>query len=229
MTRTSIVFRLAAIAALAAALAACGGGSKTDKNGKMIPALGDIDPSSSLYADVIRKASEGKCSDTDIQILTCFSYRGRGYEGAQSALGSCLLGTNPAIGVEWLNRSADAGWADAQMRLAKVYADGTLAPQDKVAAAKWNYLYTRNASLLSLGVQPDRTLSMQLQSELSPEQLALARRQAEDWTPTYWQPTDELTKEQTQACRVRPRLRPNVQMDYDPQYQGTPQESDIPR
>jgi len=229
MNSTSIVVRLAATIALAAALTACGSASKTDKDGKLRPVIGDIDPSSSLYADVIRKAGEGKCSNTDIEILTCFSYRGRGYEGAQSALGACMLDTNPERGVEWLRRSADAGWADAQKRLAKIYADGTHISQDKVAAAKWNFLYTRNASLLSLGVQPDRTLTMQLQSELAPEQLAYARRQAEDWTPTYWQPTDELTREQTQACRVRPRLRPNVRMDYDPQYQGTPQQSDIPR
>lgn len=227
MNNTNILFRLSAMVALAVALAACGSAPTTDKSGKMIPVIGDIDPSSSLYADVIRKASEGKCTDTDVQILTCFSYRGRGYEGAQAALGTCLLSSNPSSGVEWLRRSADAGWADAQKRLAKVYADGTLAPQDKIAAAKWNYLYTRNASLLSLGVQPDRTLSMQLQGEMTSEQLAMARNQAESWSPTYWQPTDELTKEQTQACRVRPRLRPNVKMDYDPQYQGTPQEDDV--
>jgi TPR repeat protein len=229
MMMTAPLFRLMAVSILALALSGCGGGAKRDKDGKMIPAIGDIDPSSSLYADVIRKANDGKCTENDVKILTCFSYRGRGYEGAQSALGSCLLTTDSSSGIEWLRRAADAGWADAQKHLARAYADGTGTSQDKIAAAKWNYLYTRNASLLSLGVQPDMTLSTKLRNELSSEQLALARRQAEDWTPNFWQPTEELTKEQTQACKVRPRLRPNVKMDYDPQYQGTPQESDVPQ
>ena len=230
MSPTAFIMRLAALSVLALTLSACGGGGpKQDRDGKMIPQIGDIDPSSSLYADVIRKAADGTCSDNDVKVLTCFSYRGRGYEGAQSALGSCLLTRNPASGVEWLRRSADAGFADAQKRLAQAYANGTGVPQDKVTAAKWNYLYTRNAALLSLGVQPEMTLSNKLKSELSADQLALGRRQAEDWTANFWEPTEELTKEQTQACKIRPRLRPNVKMDYDPQYQGTPQESDIPQ
>jgi hypothetical protein len=199
-------------------LASCGGGSgvqrERDSDGKIIPNARDLDPAGTLYSDTVQKADDGVCDADAIEVLTCFSYRGHGYEGAQASLGQCLIRTGKvADGTVWLKRAANAGWPDAQKRLAQLYASGKGAPQDLVEAATWNNLYLKNPSLLSLGVTPDRSLSQQLHGKLTAEQGAEARRRADAWSPSYWEPDTALNTQTAAVCSVRAKRRMKVSPD----------------
>ena len=79
--------------AVAVGITACSGGAtrKRDSEGRIIPTLAEQDPSGTLYARAISNAVSGDCNDDTMNVLTCFAYRGHGYEGAQTALGQCLL------------------------------------------------------------------------------------------------------------------------------------------
>ncbi|MGB5950458.1 MAG: hypothetical protein WBG82_14155 [Parvibaculum sp.] len=209
--------RLAALVSACLAmlvLGACGGGEarKRDANGNLVPTARELDPAGTLYAETVAQAESGNCEADTINVLTCFSYRGHGYEGAQTALGQCLLRTGRTQdGLTWLRRAAEAGGADAQKRLAQVYANGKLVAQDNVEAATWNKLYLRNPALLSLGVQPDRSVAETLSGRLTAQENAAADHRANAFTPKYWQPTDALNAETAATCRVRvKRMRPNV-------------------
>lgn len=185
---------------------------RRDESGNLVPTARELDPAGTLYAETVAKSETGDCSPETVNVLTCFAYRGHGYEGAQAALGQCLLRAGKTNdGLTWLRRAADAGGADAQKRLAQIYVTGKLVQPNNVEAATWNKLYLRNPSLLSLGVQPDRSVSERLRETLTPAQSAAADRRVDAWIPTYWQPTEALTGEAASTCRVRARRqRPNI-------------------
>lgn len=211
--------RLAFIVSLglgALALGACsdsGEARRRDDSGNLIPTARELDPAGTLYAETVAKSETGDCSPETVNVLTCFAYRGQGYEGAQNALGQCLLRAGQsADGLAWIRRAANAGGADAQKRLAQIYVTGEIVPQDNVEAATWNKLYLRNAFLLSLGIQPDRSISERLSGTLSAEEDAAADRRVYAWRPTYWQPTEALSASTAATCRVRARQqRPNIE------------------
>src|SRR5690606_1359095 len=180
-----------------------------------LPTWAEKDPVGTLYAKSIRGAARGECDGRTLDVLTCFSYRGHGYEGAQTALGQGMIaGGEHAEGIEWIRRAADAGWPDAQKLLARTLLAGEVTTRDTVQAVKWGKLYSRNPALLSLGVQPDRDIALAFQGEVTSEQNAEADKQVAAWTPRYWTPTTQVDQTVQRSCEVegrRPRpARPDA-------------------
>lgn len=190
------------------ALSSCGqvGARPRDADGHVMPTLAELDPSSSLYAAAVNKAGAGDCRPEVLDVITCFAWRGHGYEGAQTTLGQCdLKNGNKAEGVEWIKRAANAGWADAQLIMSRVYFEGTYAPKDLVQAAHWNLLYRRNPALMSLGAQPDDTVSTQIASELTVAERDQALQSSSVWRPTYWTPSEKLDSKIAETCHISDR------------------------
>ena len=199
--------------AVAVGITACSGGAtrKRDSEGRIIPTLAEQDPSGTLYARAISNAVSGDCNDDTMNVLTCFAYRGHGYEGAQTALGQCLLSSgNTAEGAEWIRRAANAGWADAQKQLALLYRHGEGVGQDAVEGAKWARLYGRNARLLALGIQPDRSVVEEFRGILTAEENARSEQLAMNWVPSYWEAATELDQSVQRSCVVE-GYRPSAQ------------------
>jgi len=200
---------LALLAAASLLLAGCGAGGEAPRRsayGKVLPTARELDPAGTRYSDTMDAANSGDCSPEIISVLTCYSYRGHGYEGAQTALGQCLIKDKKSTqGMQWLTRAADAGWPDAQKALATIYLDGSTGTTDPVQAGKWANLYRKNPSLLSLGVQPDKKISEKVQASLSQTESLEARAMANDWTPQYWKPKTALDAETAAACYTAPR------------------------
>jgi hypothetical protein len=201
-------------------LSSCGSGGgvrKRDSEGNLVPTERELDPASTLYSDKIDAAEKGDCSADTISVMTCFAYRGHGYEGAQATLGQCMLRDGKTDeGVVWLKRAADAGWPEAQKTLATLYLDGKGVSQSNVEAAFWTNLYSRNPSLLSLGVQPDAALGQRVREKLSAEEKTEARRRSDAWSPTYWTPTDTLDARTAATCQVRRKNLPKKPSDLIP-------------
>lgn len=206
-----------ALCLIAFAITACTGGGaarKRDAEGRVLPTLAEQDPSGTLYAKSISDAGRGECDERTLDVLTCFSYRGHGYEGAQTALGQCLItGGDSTEGIDWVHRAADAGWPDAQKLLAQIYLAGNVTTRDSVEAAKWAKLYSRNPSLLSLGVQPDRNLALAFQGEITAEQNAEADQRVAAWVPRYWTPTSQVDQNVQRSCEVEGRRPPRTRQD----------------
>lgn len=206
---TSKAGMVIALSALALAITACSGGGgsrKRDADGRIIPTLAEQDPASTLYAKSVSKAARGECDQETVDVLTCFAYRGHGYEGAQMALGQCRIAKGQqAEGAEWVRRAANSGWPDAQKLMARLYLKGDGVQQDTVEAAKWAKLYSRNPSLLSLGVQPDTSIIEEVQGSLTKEQMNTANLQASNWVPSYWTPDTMIDRDMQRACAVEAR------------------------
>lgn len=197
---------LATLASLALSACGSGGGHRRDDNGNIVPTARELDPAGTLYSDTLDAANAGECSQETISVLTCYAYRGHGYEGAQTALGQCLIeAKQPQDGLLWLNRAADAGWPDAQKALAHIYLDGKTTDVDLVAAGKWAVLYSKNPSLLSLGVLPEKKLSEEIRERLSQTDRSEAMRQANAWNAKFWTPKTALDSRTAATCYVAPR------------------------
>lgn len=214
---TAPAMAIVALCLMAFAIAACSGGGaarKRDSEGRVLPTLAEQDPTGTLYAKSVSDAARGECDERTLDVLTCFSYRGHGYEGAQTALGQCLIATGDNTeGLDWIHRAADAGWPDAQKLLAQILLAGDVATRDGVEAAKWAKLYSRNPSLLSLGVQPDRDLALAFQGEITSEQNTEADRRVAAWVPRYWAPTSQVDQRVQRSCEVEGRRPPPTRQD----------------
>lgn len=189
-------------------LAACSESTshRRDDNGNIVPTARELDPASTIYSDTLDAASAGDCSQETISVLTCYAYRGHGYEGAQTALGQCLIkAQNTEDGITWLRRAANAGWPDAQRNLARHYLDGEDIGVDMAEAGKWAVLYSKNPSLLSLGVLPETKLSDEIRARLSASDKAEATRRANRWNAEFWTPKEALDTRAAAACYVAPR------------------------
>jgi len=205
--RSGFFVLLAATSLLLTGCGSSGGESRhrTD-DGTAIPTARELDPASTRYSDTMDAANAGNCDPEVMATLTCYAYRGHGYEGAQTALGQCLVkNKKPSEGLQWLTRAADAGWPDAQKALATIYLDGSAGTTDPVQAGKWANLYRKNPSLLSLGVQPDKAIGEKIQTTLSQAQSLEARALADNWVPQYWTPQTALDAKTTAACYTAPR------------------------
>ena len=203
--RLNLVGRLALVALLALSVSACNRGLvRQAPGGKAGLSPVDQDPRANLYSKTVSAAKAGDCSTDNLSILTCFAARGRGFDGAQTLLGKCLISRGAEEkGAEWIAMAANADWADAQYEMAKLAQEGRGMPADPVAAAKWSFLYTQNPALMSLGVPVDKERHNKLLANLTPAQKDEARRQARDFSPTFRQPEVVLTAEAQKACRVR--------------------------
>lgn len=84
--------------------------------------------------------------------------------------------TGPVV-VQWLQKSAAQGYAEAQHSLGVMLYDGRLVARDNVAAAKWIYLAADQRH-----VEARRRLK-ELQLFLSAAEMAEARRQADAFNP----------------------------------------------
>lgn len=213
---TSLAMVLASLA-----LTSCGqvGARPRDAAGHVMPTLAELDPSSSLYAAAVNKAGAGDCRPEVLDVITCFAWRGHGYEGAQTTLGQCdLKNGKTAEGVEWIKRAANAGWADAQLAMSRIYYEGNYTNKDLVQAAHWNLLYRRNPALMSLGATPDDTVSTQIASELSVDERDQALRTSSAWHPTYWSPSEKLDSKIAETCHISDRR----QVYHPPVVQDTP-------
>lgn len=130
-----------------------------------------------------------------IPLLSKAAYHGPGYEDAQWRLGECLMQRDkPAItstvyleGLTWIRRSAEAGWPEAQGRLATVYTqESAMRP---VEAAMWLTLYDRNLRRSRIGFVPlPAKVLMDTREHISASQMAEGRALADAWTKSVWKP-----------------------------------------
>ena len=189
-------------------LTACssGGGHRRGEDGRPIPTARELDPAGTQYSDTMDQAAAGDCSDGTVAVLTCYAYRGHGYEGAQTALGLCQTqNKNATEGVTWLRRAANSGWPDAQKALVGLYLKGDGVAADKIEAGKWAQLYRKNPSLLSLGVQPDKKIAEQVRSELTQSERIEASLRADQWNAEFWKPQTALDSRTAAICYLAPR------------------------
>src|SRR3954469_22075487 len=83
------------------------------------------------YAEAIAQKEQGDCAGATPKLQNVAGL-GPGYENAQTALGECLLEKASADNAPasyngallWLRRAADAGWPEAQFRMAYAHALG---------------------------------------------------------------------------------------------------------
>lgn len=196
---------LAALVGLTLSACSSGASHQRDSQGNILPSARELDPASTLYSDTMDAANSGNCSQQVVSVLVCYSYRGHGYEGAQTALGECQLkNKNTEEGLSWLERAANAGWPDAQKALADAYLTGEGVAKDPVKAGKWVLLYRKNPSLLSLGVQPDMDLVKKVSTELDEGEKTEARAAATAWRASFWQPDRKLDLMTKAACYAAP-------------------------
>lgn len=196
---------LATLGLCAAAIVASCSVSPRDKYGRIIPTAEELDPAGALYSKSINEANKGgACEEQTVKVLTCFAHKGHGFEGAQGALGRCMIQSGKQEeGLAWMKRAANAGWPDTQKALAKLYAEGKDIPGSDLEAMFWTNLYVRNPQLLSLGVQPDMALAQRLRSNVDVNTQAEATRRANGWTPSFWKSDTELDPDTAAACKTK--------------------------
>jgi TPR repeat protein len=144
----------------------------------------------------------GKC-DRAVPILRNIVDR-VGAEISQFNLGLCLLdlakvehdsqtaADQRKEGASWILRSANAGFARAQVAAVSLYLDGTGVAADPVEAKKWALLYHANPLRFSISlpdIAPD--VSQRLDAALTGPQRAEARSRANAWTKTASGDEDE--------------------------------------
>jgi TPR repeat protein len=79
--------------------------------------------------------------------------------------------------LRWIRLAANQGEALAQTKLAIMYDDGNGLPKDKVQAYKWLSLAATN------GDKPAPMLRDLLAKEMTPAQIAEAKKLASEWNP----------------------------------------------
>ena len=220
MTITRRLGQISLIALTGLMLTACASEThRRDSQGNIVLTARGLDPAGTRYSDTLDIANSGDCSEETITFLTCYAHRGHGYEGAQTALGQCNIHNNKVSeGVEWLKRAADAGWPDAQKILSQMYLDGKEVPNDNIQAGKWAALYSRNPSLLSLGVMPERKLMETVNATLSSGERLAADGEASKWIPRYWEPSAPLDQKLAAVCYVAPRrtiVKPTLDLNNE--------------
>lgn len=197
--------RLLMAVSLAVTLAACGGGGPSGPGARQaanisrgIGGPGQIRPGPSAneaYVAGLELRKKGDCKGA-IEKVRPVANLGPGYEGAQFALGDCTLtlaGHNNASehheGLMWLLRAGDAGWTEAQGRLAEVYALGPADTRNLDEAAYWLALYKTGAQMPRFGFEPmpPQTLAA-VEGALSPAQRNAGATRAAAWQKKLWIP-----------------------------------------
>jgi hypothetical protein len=165
------------------------------------------------YADAMALKAHGDCAGA-VPKLRQVAALGPGYEGAQTALGECVIQptktdmtSDYAEGLMWLLRAADSGWPEAQAQLAYAYALGPTAIRNANEAAYWLALYRGNTGKSRVGFvpMPADQLSAVVKS-LPPETLAAGQARADKWERKVWfPPTPPHTTDKPDE--ERPRMR----------------------
>jgi hypothetical protein len=207
---------LAMIAAFG--LAGCGGGPggpSPRETGVYMEGLGGrglmIRPGPSAnkaYSDGIDLKTRGDCAGA-IAKLSPVANLGPGYENAQSAYGDCLIAmaASPESsqymeGLVWLIRAADGSWAEAQGKLAQLYALGPQSKRNLDEAALRLALYRSSASMARLGFTPlDKKVEDDIAKALGPERMKAGETRAARWQPKLWIPP------KTAATDTGPEMR----------------------
>ena len=197
-------FVFAAIALLG--LTACGGDRESrnrDVGGIYEPGVGGrglvirpgADPNK-IFTEAMDLKTKGDCAKASVQLRRVVMM-GPGYENAQTALGECLTQGDTGAestsdyleGIVWLRRAADAGWPEAQGRLAQIYAFGPGNVHNGGEAAYWFALYDANPSKSRIGFVPlDTTALAAMKKALSAAELEDGARRAVLWQRTVWFP-----------------------------------------
>jgi len=142
-------------------------------------------------AEAFRK--EGKCPEA-VRLYSCLVSIGAGFEMAEHGLGMCMINLADGqaeddkrkrsleIGVAWLKRAANAGLADSQRELIRLYLDGKTIATDKAEAGKWYRLFENNPVRLAVGGTPlSDTVKTRLFSSLDDAGWASADKRAAKW------------------------------------------------
>jgi TPR repeat protein len=149
-----------------------------------------------LYAEAVALQVKGDCPNA-IPKLEKVANLGVGYEGAQTALGECLLqkaGTtdlsaNYLEGLTWLRRAADAGWPEAQFHLAAAHALGPTAIRNGDEAGYWWALYTDNTGKKRVGfVPPPADQLAAVDAAIPAASKAAGKARAAHWQRQVWTP-----------------------------------------
>lgn len=136
--------------------------------------------------------------------LRLLAQQGYGFDGAQQALGQCLIQmadqkaetgaalTEQIEGLLWLRRAAESGRAEAQGALAAVYLDGPEALRDRPQALFWYALYQDSSRRGRVGFVPlsDRTEN-RLAAAFTADDVATVAEAVANWQPVIWVPPRE--------------------------------------
>ncbi|MSO73307.1 MAG: sel1 repeat family protein [Rhodospirillaceae bacterium] len=162
------------------------------------------DPNAIFGAGMDLKA-KGDCAGAAVK-LRLVANMGPGYENAQTALGECLTNSgapgSPTAdfyeGMTWLRRAADAGWPEAQGRLAQIHALGPSAIRNGEEAGYWMALYDANATKSRLGFTPmeAQTLST-IRDAISAADRVSGEKRAAQWQRKVWLPPVQPKNAQT--------------------------------
>lgn len=189
-----------------------GGGRGGDRGGEMQQGASAFPAGTpdfnALYRRTMEIKAAGDCNAA-LPALQTLAQQGHGYDGAQQALGECLIQTAAADsqtaqleGLIWLRRAAEAGRAEAQGALALFYLNGPLALQDEQEALFWYALYKDSLRRGRVGLVP---LEPQQEQILATTFDAAALAQVADavasWQPIIWTPPQDMRLEQNQRPR----------------------------
>ena len=148
------------------------------------------------YSAAIDLKTKGDCAGASMRLRPIASL-GPGYENAQTALGECLIQTGAASelsanyleGLAWLRRAGDAGWPEAQGKLAQTHAFGPAAIRSGDEAAYWLALYDANTGKSRIGFLPLKpTVLDSIRSTITPAETAGGKKRAAQWQRQVWIP-----------------------------------------
>lgn len=199
--------RLLIVASLVLVLAGCGGGGPSGpgqreaasiSQGIAGPGVGTMRPgpaANEAYVAGLELRKKGDCKGA-VERVRPVANLGPGYEGAQFALGDCTLklaGASNASehheGLMWLLRAGDAGWTEAQGRLAEVYAIGPADTRNLDEAAYWLALYKMGAQMPRFGFEPmPPQVLVAIEVALTPAQKNAGATRAAAWQKKLWIP-----------------------------------------
>lgn len=211
-------------------LTACGGGGDRDDRESRDREVGGIyepgvggrgliirpgaDPNK-IFTQAMDLKTKDDCTKAAVQLRRVVMM-GPGYENAQTALGECLTQTETGLestsdyleGIVWLRRAADAGWPEAQGRLAQLYAFGPSSVHNGGEAAYWFALYDTNPSKSRIGFVPlDATAVAAVKKTLSPAELNDGAKRAALWQRKVWLPPAPSNADDSPGAHARPGRR----------------------
>lgn len=227
----TITFRRAAVATviLGVLVAGCGGGQRGPNSREAQALMNGLEGHGSekkaavdyntLYADGMALKAKGDCTNA-VPKLRQAAAQGPGFEGAQTALGECLLQGNTADltaeyqeGLTWEWRAADSGWPEAQARLAYAYALGPKTIRNAEEAAYWLALYRNNTGKARVGFMPmpaDQLAS--IDAAIPAATKAAGEQRAATWQRKVWLPPAQPAKEKKAEA---PKRRRGIPTDDD--------------